>query len=662
MTNSTDLNIPVILWGPEPPKHQISQIIAIQNDSIIITASFEGQIIQWNVDESNGIKPNMMLLGHEAAITCLSPTLSSNSTKYVSCCRKGYIRLWDSIDGTCIEAIQHPFVHRKIIPYTFQASSTHSTSYLYCIGDYADVVVIDGNDLNILFTLNSRVEPDWINAITVIKQQNSHDAIIGISISGMIKVWSLSDISNKTDHQNTIFEDESKSLPIKNVKGLSASNLNPKILLLITSSTWQILDINNFNPLIISECSIEAIDGVIIDEDKIAVGFIDGTIALFQLPKHKINGSESNCNNLHVEHPFVFGLLKSSKPPFNVSFNNNFAGFYFDIQQFNDKRAHRFAYRSDESGNIDITKIPDILDSLIIEVQQNKMPSIIKPIFQQSLKNIWANNKSTLPGICETARILSTICSIANDNSVALLSLKENKCILLASRQIFPIIDIQFRPLDDLMMIRCLDDSLYVWQMETANLDRIVTGIIAEEVLEGCKEQIGIFEMDDEAGANSATQMLRAIKNKNLAAVKKIAKKTDANVDIPKHCYQKQQLSQPLKINQLNKFCNESHLLLFNVNEIFKDMNKNDMEHRDSPSTFRKISLSSLISPTKRITVSPGKQKVVVAQNAISDNIAKLLLSLIYDWEMDKSDAIKRGLQKPAVPIHFGIVCHGIQL
>uniref|UniRef100_A0AC34GAE3 Uncharacterized protein n=1 Tax=Panagrolaimus sp. ES5 TaxID=591445 RepID=A0AC34GAE3_9BILA len=391
MTERSDLIIPVILWGSEPPKHKISQIIVIQNGSIIVTGSTEGQIIQWKVGNKNGIVANIMLIGHETAITCLAPTSSSDSTKYVSSCRKGYLRLWDSTDGSSIEAVQHPFIHHKIIPYTFQDSSTHSISHLYCIGDYPDIVVIDANDLNILFTLSSRIEPDWINAITVINQQNFQDSIIGISISGMIKVWSLSDISSKTDHQNIIYEDESKSLPIKNVKALSASNLNPKILLIISSSTWQILDINNFNPLIISECSIEAVDGVIIDADKIAVGFIDGTIALFQLPQQRLSASNSGHSN--VDHPFVFGLLKSSEPSLNSYNFNSFPSFCFSVQKDSAKNAEIFAYRTDANGSIDITTIPDNLDSVVKEVQKSKMPTIIKPNFQQSLKKVWKNNK-----------------------------------------------------------------------------------------------------------------------------------------------------------------------------------------------------------------------------------------------------------------------------
>lgn len=66
--------------------------------------------------------------------------------------------------------------------------------------------------------------------------------------------------------------------------------------------------------------------------------------------------------------------------------------------------------------------------------------------------------------------MLHTICAIAGDNSAALLSLKENKCLLLASRQLFPIIEVRWRPLDDFLLLKCEDDSVYVWQMDTGKL------------------------------------------------------------------------------------------------------------------------------------------------------------------------------------------------
>lgn len=48
----------------------------------------------------------------------------------------------------------------------------HSQTLLFCVGDYAEIVVMDSQDLNILFNLTSRVEPDWINTMTIVQPQN----------------------------------------------------------------------------------------------------------------------------------------------------------------------------------------------------------------------------------------------------------------------------------------------------------------------------------------------------------------------------------------------------------------------------------------------------------------------------------------------------------
>ena len=59
------------------------------------------------------------------------------------------------------------------------------------------------------------------------------------------------------------------------------------------------------------------------------------------------------------------------------------------------------------------------------------------------------------------------MCSVASDHSVALLSLKERKCVMLAGRHLFPVKAIRWRPLDDFMVVSCTDGTVYVWQMET---------------------------------------------------------------------------------------------------------------------------------------------------------------------------------------------------
>lgn len=50
---------------------------------------------------------------------------------------------------------------------------------------------------------------------------------------------------------------------------------------------------------------------------------------------------------------------------------------------------------------------------------------------------------------------------------MTLLGLTERKCVVLASRHLFPVVTIKWRPLDDFMIVGCSDGSVYVWQMET---------------------------------------------------------------------------------------------------------------------------------------------------------------------------------------------------
>ncbi|KAK6177982.1 hypothetical protein SNE40_012831 [Patella caerulea] len=116
-------------------------------------------------------------------------------------------------------------------------------------------------------------------------------------------------------------------------------------------------------------------------------------------------------------------------------------------------------------------------------------------------------------------RILSSICSVASDHSVALLSLKERKCILLAGRHLFPVHTIRWRPLDDFMVVSCNDGTIYVWQMETGHLDRVVQGITAEEILNNCDENAAPMENL----TNPSLTLTQALKRRNFATFRNLA-------------------------------------------------------------------------------------------------------------------------------------------
>lgn len=116
-------------------------------------------------------------------------------------------------------------------------------------------------------------------------------------------------------------------------------------------------------------------------------------------------------------------------------------------------------------------------------------------------------------------RVLSSVCAVASDHSLSLLSLKERKCIMLASRQLFPIRTVKWRPHDDFVVIGCSDGTVYVWQMETGHLDRVVHGLTAQDILSACEEKQDVGEKL----TNPTISIAQAFKRHNLATFRNLA-------------------------------------------------------------------------------------------------------------------------------------------
>lgn len=49
-------------------------------------------------------------------------------------------------------------------------------------------------------------------------------------------------------------------------------------------------------------------------------------------------------------------------------------------------------------------------------------------------------------------------------------------------RHLFPVVSIKWRPLDDFLIVGCSDGTVYVWQMETGHLDRVLHGKNAHSI------------------------------------------------------------------------------------------------------------------------------------------------------------------------------------
>ncbi|CAG7815558.1 unnamed protein product [Allacma fusca] len=220
-----------------------------------------------------------------------------------------------------------------------------------------------------------------------------------------------------------------------------------------------------------------------------------------------------------------------------------------------------------------------------------------------------------------SARMQQAICSVSSDHSAALLSLRENKCVLLASRHLFPIISIKFRPLDDFLIIGCSDGTVYVWQMETGNLDRVLHGMAGIDVLQACDENGNTLQNSDLL-ANPAVHFFRGLRSRNLAAIRHAAQRGLHHLHQPGTQTPADPLDHnrtripPLVIQGLRTNANdpESHICFFDVEALIIQL-LNDEYSAVSPST---LEAQGLISQTEYCKIlglthsdSPDAQKKI---------------------------------------------------
>lgn len=95
------------------------------------------------------------------------------------------------------------FIQCAIRPGTGPGTSVSSPPCLICTGRYADVLVLDPFSLEILLTLSSRVQPDWITAFcdlfllapgassqSQLSPATEHH-LVALTRTGQVKVWTI---------------------------------------------------------------------------------------------------------------------------------------------------------------------------------------------------------------------------------------------------------------------------------------------------------------------------------------------------------------------------------------------------------------------------------------------------------------------------------------
>ncbi|XP_046914879.2 WD repeat-containing protein Rbcn-3B isoform X2 [Dermatophagoides farinae] len=724
---SNQLIVPITLWGSKSPTHCVSAIIMTEDFHTIITGCNDGQICIWDYSPDNDLlTPRSLLFGHSLAVLCLANGKQQGDIMhFVSSSESGEMSLWDLSDGRCIETVKHQNIHTNIQTYVMNNDEVR----FFCNGYYSEILIIDGLTLETLFSLNSKLNPDWISAIHVLRSPKTQDdVIIGLSIAGIMKVWTLGGHEKRS--LEPIYENESKPIRCVNATQLTCCVYNQRTLLIISTKYWQIYDVGDFAQL----CSVENNrgerwqGGQFLSTDRVIIWNDMGKSFLYKLPVNCVPGNNEFHNLNTTNQPILYATLMVKNDKSRLLCPPAIA-FYNLVTKLNDDNSNipKMVLCGDSYGRVSIWKLNDYLDN---SVQQN-VPEI-EPNVSYSLSTAWKELRDLPCGIIDTLlkkiddhsisykitasvyipalgrlvcgredgsiiivsanqtimlqlllgrhlayedwphhqvlcghsgrvntllyphhleeryeaahlvsggvdfsvclwdifngsllhrfpvhageitqlfappkdcnpRVLNCVCSVASDHSVALLSLKERRCLMLASRHLFPITTIKWRASDDFLVVGCIDGSVYLWQMETGHLDRVLHGMAAEEVLNSC-DGASMNTVGDRF-VNPAVHLFRGLRHRNLAAIKQAAVRGLHNIS--EHLQKQRQdvidasirsRTNPLLIQGLrtNPKDQESHILFFDVEALIVQLLSEEYDLL-SPNTMESTGLTSNI-------------------------------------------------------------------
>ncbi|XP_012995745.1 WD repeat-containing protein 7 isoform X3 [Esox lucius] len=829
--SGNSLVLPIVLWGRTAPTHCISSLLVMDDFTTIITGCHDGQICIWDMTSDLEISPRAMLFGHTASITCLSKASSCSDKQYiVSASESGEMCLWDVSDGRCIEFTKLACAHTGIQFYQFTVG-TQREGRLLCNGHYPEILVVDATSLEVLYSLVSKISPDWISSMSIIRSHRTQeDTVVAVSVTGILKVWIVTQEVNRMQDLDPVFEEESKPIYCGGCQSISFCTFTQLSLLVVCSKFWRVFDAGDYSLL----CSVPSegdqawTGGDFIAADRVIIWTEGGSSYIYKLPASCLPASEHFRSD-------VGKATEGSIPPLVYSIADRVDKqllicppvtrfFYGRREPF-----HKLLVQGDSAGRLSLWSIPDtsplqplstaaelqvsstislqesfdklsplsagIIDQLsvmpgseepikvtasvyipsqgrlvcgredgsvtlvpatqtaivqllqgehmlrrgwpphrVLRGHRNKVTCLLYPyqvsprydqrslvsggvdfsvivwdIFSGEMKHVFCVHGGEItqllvpPDNCST-RVQHCVCSVASDHSVGLLSLRERKCIMLASRHLFPIQVIKWRPCDDYLVVGCSDGSVYVWQMDTGALDRCVMGITAVEILNACDE---VAPAAVDSLSHPAVNLKQAMTRRSLAALKNmathklqtLATNLLAADNADKGNLQKYSntslVVQAMKTNLTDP---DMHVLFFDVESVIIQLLTEEAQRPSptvvSPETLQKTQGASdkggsflankifkQVKETMKETIKEhlldedeeeeeelrrreekSKSLSLLEYNLTMDT-AKLFMSCLHAWglngPLDDVCLTRLGMLKPHCPISFGLVSRG---
>uniref|UniRef100_A0A5K1TVZ6 WD repeat domain 7 n=1 Tax=Callithrix jacchus TaxID=9483 RepID=A0A5K1TVZ6_CALJA len=358
------LVLPIVLWGRKAPTHCISAVLLTDDGATVVTGCHDGQICLWDLSVELEINPRALLFGHTASITCLSKACASSDKQYiVSASESGEMCLWDVSDGRCIEFTKLACTHTGIQFYQFSVGNQRE-GRLLCHGHYPEILVVDATSLEVLYSLVSKISPDWISSMSIIRSHRTQeDTVVALSVTGILKVWIVTSEISDTQDTEPIFEEESKPIYCQNCQSISFCAFTQRSLLVVCSKYWRVFDAGDYSLLCSgpSENGQTWTGGDFVSADKVIIWTENGQSYIYKLPASCLPASDSFRSDVGkaVENlipPVQHSLLDRKDKELLIC--PPVTRFFYGCREY----FHKLLIQGDSSGRLNIWNISDIAD------------------------------------------------------------------------------------------------------------------------------------------------------------------------------------------------------------------------------------------------------------------------------------------------------------
>ena len=414
MANASGLVVPMLMWGRRAPSHCITVLYLLRDQRTLVTGSNDGQVVLWEVDAQQqgaaggwDVTPRHMLVGHTAPVRCVAKASSGQDCHHVvTSSENGEMFTWDTIDGRAVETKKLPaHVHTSIQAYRTPDSSVVK---LFCCGFYEEIVVMEPFSLEILFSLSSRISPDWVSSFHVLRPRNRNDdVVLALTTAGTVKVWTLAGDEGQPGgpdlQQNPVYENESKQIRCLNAISMTCCVYNMRTVLVVCSTYWNIYDAGDFTCLLTVECKRGErwVGGEFISAERVCAWSDGGRAYLYKLPTNCIVESKDFHNKSKVaagggSKGLLFcELATKAERPLKCP-----PAFKYLIFSKEGKWL-KYLMRGDCEGRLTVWKIPDTPECACMQLkhEQTGKGEVVRPQISCSLEDKWRSLRPPPVGV-----------------------------------------------------------------------------------------------------------------------------------------------------------------------------------------------------------------------------------------------------------------------